>query len=467
MNTLGTTRAGKITVSPAANAGQNMSIAFVKDNDRRIQTPLIAPGELYYNPSTKTLHCDRFSGGIPSLIEGEAVELTTTDNQTQIDVKFAKNTEVITELDDTETLLVSNTSNELKTITALNLKSDIILTAGSNLSYGTDAASNTLSLDGSITSTTLSTGCVWSGNAIPANKLSDGSVSDTEFQRLNSLTSAILQTADKNVASGVCPLDVNGLVPTSNLPGSVSDIIEAANFASLPAMGDPLKIYVTTDNNKSYRWSGSTYFEISESLVLGTTNGTAYDGASGQTNADNIALKQDQLTFAGLSGLTLTTVGSTKSLAIDMQKTTAETSFDDGEFMLIEETTGALCRITKQHLQSSIDTNTEYTFTQPNLQPSGTTISLNTTLTSMVKISSSSGDFEIGSENQIKFYSDENGNNGGGDFVWITSKTSGGMAQQLMRITGSTGNVVMNGESLTLNNLQVDVNAENQSNRRW
>ena len=46
-------------------------------------------------------------------------------------------------------------------------------------------------------------------------------------------------------------------------------------------------------------------------------------------------------------------------------------------------------------------------------------------------------------------------------------KKSGGMAQQLMRITGSTGNVVMNGESLTLNNLQVDVNAENQSNRRW
>ena len=85
---------------------------------------------------------------------------------------------------------------------------------------------------------------------------------------------------------------------------------------------------------------------MSESLVLGTTNGTAYDGSSSQTNADNIALKQDALTFASLSGLTLTTAGTTKSLAIDMQKTTAETSFDDNEIMLIQKTNGSLCRIT-------------------------------------------------------------------------------------------------------------------------
>ena len=82
MNTLGTTRAGKVTVSPAGIVDENMVIAFVKDNDRRMQAPLIDPGELYYNPSTKTLHCDRVSGGIPSLIEGEAIKLTTSDNQT-------------------------------------------------------------------------------------------------------------------------------------------------------------------------------------------------------------------------------------------------------------------------------------------------------------------------------------------------------------------------------------------------
>jgi hypothetical protein len=86
------------------------------------------------------------------------------------------------------------------------------------------------------------------------------------------------------------------------------------------------------DNHRAYRWSGTAYVEISASLVLGTTNGTAFDGAFGQTNTNNISPKQDQLPFANLSGSTLTTVGSTKSLNIDMQKATAETSFDDDEF---------------------------------------------------------------------------------------------------------------------------------------
>ena len=271
---------------------------------------------------------------------------------------------------------------------------------GINITY--NATTDKLDLDATITSTTLSTNCVWSGDYIAVDKLSDGTVSDAEFQRLNGLTSAILQTTDKNIASGLCPLDMYGLVPTSNLPGSVSDIIEVANFAALAATGDPLKIYVTTDNNKSYRWSGSAYFEISASLVLGTTNGTAYDGASGQANAGNIALKQDQLTFGNLSGLTLNTVGTTKSLGIDMQKTTAETAFADDEFMLIEKTTGTnrLCRITKQQLKSSINTNTEY-FGGTNMNILGTAINLYTSISGLTKLSvgsSLAGNSEVGLE---------------------------------------------------------------------
>ena len=157
-------------------------------------------------------------------------------------------------------------------------------------------------------------------------------------------------------------LNTSSIIPTQYLPSSVNDIIEVANFAALPSTGESSKIYVTLDNHKAYRWSGTAYVEISSSLVIGTTAGTTYDGASGQTNSNNITLKQDQLTFGNLSGLNLTTVGTTKSLNIDMQKTTAESSFDDDEFMLIEKTTGTnrLCRITNQQLQSSINTNTEY-----------------------------------------------------------------------------------------------------------
>ena len=135
MNTLGTTRAGKVTVSQAGIVDEkDVAIAFVKDNDRRMQAPLIDPGEVYYNPSTKTLHCDRFSGGIPSLIEGEAIELTTTDNQTQIDVNFSKNTEVISSVATTDKILVNNAANEMKTITGENLRTTLKPTAGTNLS---------------------------------------------------------------------------------------------------------------------------------------------------------------------------------------------------------------------------------------------------------------------------------------------------------------------------------------------
>ena len=102
--------------------------------------------------------------------------------------------------------------------------------------------------------------------------------------------------------------------------------------------------------------------------MLGTTSGTAFDGGSGLANTNAIALKQDQLTFASLPALTVTPSGTEKSLTIDIQKTTAETSFENGRFMLIEQTTGTnrLRRITKQQLQSSIITNTTYTFSDPN-----------------------------------------------------------------------------------------------------
>jgi hypothetical protein len=58
---------------------------------------------------------------------------------------------------------------------------------------------------------------------------------------------------------------VNGTVPSSQLPGFVDDIVEYANLAAFPASGEVGKLYVSRDNNKVWRWSGSTYVEISAS----------------------------------------------------------------------------------------------------------------------------------------------------------------------------------------------------------
>ena len=51
---------------------------------------------------------------------------------------------------------------------------------------------------------------------------------------------------------------VGGTVPASQLPSYVDDVLEFADLASLPVTGEIGKIYVTLDDNKLYRWSGTT-----------------------------------------------------------------------------------------------------------------------------------------------------------------------------------------------------------------
>ena len=119
--------------------------------------------------------------------------------------------------------------------------------------------------------------------ATPKLVLQDGTLLDqTTFQPAGSYVLA----SEKGAANGVATLDDNGLVPSSQLPSYVDDVIEAANFAALPAEGEGGKIYVTLDDNKTYRWSGSAYVEISASIALGETAGTAYEGSKGKALKD-------------------------------------------------------------------------------------------------------------------------------------------------------------------------------------
>ena len=95
----------------------------------------------------------------------------------------------------------------------------------------------------------------------------------------------------KSKANGYASLDANGKVPASELPSYVDDVIEATTLANLPTTGETGKIYVTTNDNKTYRWSGTAYAEISASLALGTTSSTAYRGDLG-----NIAYSHSKAT---------------------------------------------------------------------------------------------------------------------------------------------------------------------------
>ena len=51
--------------------------------------------------------------------------------------------------------------------------------------------------------------------------------------------------------------------------------------------GETGKIYVDLSTNKTYRWSGSAFVEISASLALGETSSTAYRGDRGKIAYDH------------------------------------------------------------------------------------------------------------------------------------------------------------------------------------
>lgn len=99
---------------------------------------------------------------------------------------------------------------------------------------------------------------------------------------------AKIPSTQKGAKNGVATLDSNGLVPSSQLPSYVDDVIEGT-LSTFPSTGDKGKIYVDTATNLTYRWSGSNYVEISKSIALGETAATAYAGNKGKQNADDIA----------------------------------------------------------------------------------------------------------------------------------------------------------------------------------
>jgi hypothetical protein len=70
------------------------------------------------------------------------------------------------------------------------------------------------------------------------------------------------------------------------MPSYVDDVVEYAGISQFPASGEGGKIYVDTTTNRTYRWSGSTYTEISPSLALGETSSTAYAGDKGKAVTD-------------------------------------------------------------------------------------------------------------------------------------------------------------------------------------
>lgn len=99
-----------------------------------------------------------------------------------------------------------------------------------------------------------------------------------------------LNTSLKGAANGLAELDENGKVPSAQLPSFVDDVIEgylyngkfykeAAHTTEITGEGSKIYVDLTEGaGGKTYRWSGSAYVVISETIAIGTTTGTAADG---------------------------------------------------------------------------------------------------------------------------------------------------------------------------------------------
>lgn len=113
-------------------------------------------------------------------------------------------------------------------------------------------------------------------------------LSKTDLGLGNVTNDAQVKRTEMGVANGVATLDANGLVPSSQLPSYVDDVLEYPSASDFPSVGETGKIYIAIDTNMSYRWSGTGYAKISGDLALGETSSTAYAGDKGKANRDDL-----------------------------------------------------------------------------------------------------------------------------------------------------------------------------------
>ena len=143
----------------------------------------------------------------------------------------------------------------------------------------------------------------------PSNKTVNVQVSKSTVGLGNVTNDAQVKRSEMGKADGVATLDNAGKVPASQLPSYVDDVIEgyysggkfytskdsSGNYSGA-ITGETGKIYVNLNDNKTYRWSGTAYAVISETLALGETSSTAYPGNKGAANASDITKIKDGTT---------------------------------------------------------------------------------------------------------------------------------------------------------------------------
>lgn len=180
-----------------------------------------------------------------------------------------------------------------------DLNGEITLVAGTNVTLTGDNTAKTITIDAAgggisniVEDTTPQLGGTLDANGneidMGTNTITDTKVGnwDTAYSWGNHASAGYQSalgftpenSANKGTANGYASLDANGLVPSTQLPSYVDDVLEYASLATFPTTGETGKIYVAADTSRSYRWTGSVYSEIisspgtTDNVTEGATN---------------------------------------------------------------------------------------------------------------------------------------------------------------------------------------------------
>lgn len=198
-----------------------------------------------------------------------------------------------------DTALATSSDGKVKVTATDTTKSylDGAITAGSGLSKNitSPGADEVLNLDVNVDNSTIEINAnalrvkdagitnVKVATGIAATKIADGSVSNTEFQYLDGVTSAIQtqlnateKTANKGQANGYASLDGGGKVPVAQLPSSVMTYEGVWNASTnTPTLsdgtGDPGMVYRVSVAGTRNLGSGSITFDVGDYAIYNSS----------------------------------------------------------------------------------------------------------------------------------------------------------------------------------------------------
>ena len=157
---------------------------------------------------------------------------------------------------------------------------------------------------------------------------------------LSNALSLKVDTVSVGVANGVASLDSTGKVPSNQLPSYVDDVIEGyyktadgkfyeESTYTTEITGETGKIYIDLNTDKTYRWSGSVFVEITSSplvltttLTAGNTTVTFTDGKIASATIISI------LTDTGIAPTAQSVSGSTYTATFEVQSADMEVAIE-------------------------------------------------------------------------------------------------------------------------------------------